>query len=62
MFIEKELLNDVLGDMEDIHHKSGRGVATVYKEPRLKSFPSNNNREQDVTRGNSSHPVCGILL
>ena len=46
MFIEKELLNDVLGDMEDIHHKSGRGVATVYKEPRLKSFPSNNNRTE----------------
>ena len=56
-----DLLNTVLGDMEDVYHKSWSGVATVYEDLKLKSFSYNNNREQTVTKGNSSYPVSGIL-
>ena len=41
-----DLLNTVLGEMEDVCHKSWSGVATVYEDPKLKSLPCNNNREQ----------------
>ena len=53
-----DLLNTVLGDMEDVYHKSWSGVATIYEDPKLKSIPCNNNREQTVARGSSIHPVC----
>ena len=33
-----DLLFTVLGDMEDVHHESWSGVATVYEDPKLKSF------------------------
>ena len=58
-----DLLNTVLGDKEDVYHKSG--VATVSKVPKLKSFPcddNNNNREHTAAKGSSNHPVCGILI
>ena len=41
-----DLLNTVLGEMEDVCHKSWSGVDTVYEDPKLKSLPCNNNREQ----------------
>ena len=57
-----DLLNTVLGDMEDVHHKSWSGVATVYEDLKLKTFSCNNNREQTVAKGSSSYPVSGILI
>ena len=57
-----DLLNTVLGDMEDVHHRSWSGVATVYEDPKLKYFACNNNKEQIAARGSSSHPVYGILI
>ena len=33
-----KMLNTVLGDMEDTYYKSESGVATVYEDPKLKSF------------------------
>ena len=59
-----DLLNIVLGDMEDFHHGSWSEATTVYEDLKLKSLSSNNNknnREQTAARGSSSHPVCGIL-
>ena len=29
----------VLGDMEDVYHKSSSGVASAYEVSKLKSFP-----------------------
>ena len=55
-----KLLNTVL-EIEDFYYKSESGVATVYEDLKLKSFSYNNNREQTVTKGNSSYPVSGIL-
>ena len=52
------MLNTVLGNMEDVYHKSWRGVASGYEVSKLKSFACNNNRDQTVTKGSSSHPVC----
>ena len=57
-----DLLNTVLGDMEDVHHRYWSGADTVNKDLKLKSFSCNNNREYTVVRGSSSHPVCGILI
>ena len=57
-----DLLNTVLGDMEDVYHKSWCGVATVYEDLKLKSFSYNNNREQTVVKGSSSYPVSGIPI
>ena len=54
-----DLLNTVLGDMEDVYHKSWSGVALVYEDLKLKSFPGNNNREQTVTKGSNSHSAYG---
>ena len=54
-----DLLNTVLGDMEDVYHKSWSGVARAYEVFKLKYFPCNNNREQTVAKDSSSHPVCG---
>ena len=57
-----DLLNIVLGDMEDFHHGSWSEATTVYEDLKLKSLSSNNNNiEQTAARGSSSHPVCGIL-
>ena len=55
-----DLLNIVLGDMEDFHHGSWSEATTVYEDLKLKSL-SSNNREQTAARCRSSHPVCGIL-
>ena len=38
-----EMLNTVLGDTEDVYHKSWSGVTSVYEVSKLKSFPCNNN-------------------
>ena len=38
MVYMSDLLNAVLGDTEDVYHKSWSGVATVYEDPKLKSF------------------------
>ena len=55
-----EMLNTVLGDTEDVYYKSGSGVTSVYEVSKLKSFPCNNNNwEQTVAKGSSSHPVYG---
>ena len=61
MVYKIDLLNTVLGDMEDVYHKSSSGVATVQEEHKLKSFSCNNNWEQTVAKGSSNHPVCGII-
>ena len=50
-----DLFITVLGDMEDVHHRFWSGVAGVYEDPELKSSSCNNNREQTVGRGSSSH-------
>ena len=39
-----DLLNTVLGDMDDVYHKSWSGVAGVYDVSKLKYFTCNNNR------------------
>ena len=57
-----DLLNTVLGDMEDGHHESLSGVATVYEDLKLKSFSCNYNRKQTGTRGSSSHPIYDTTL
>ena len=38
-----DLLNTVLGDIEDVYHKYWSEVATVYEDPKLKSLSWNNN-------------------
>ena len=53
------LLNIVLGDIEDVYQKSRNGGSTVYEVSKFKSFSCNNNKEQTVVKGSSSHPVCG---
>ena len=54
----KDSLNTVLGDIKDVHHRFWSGVAGVYEDPELKSSSCNNNREQTVARGSSTHMVC----
>ena len=54
-----DLLNTVLGDMEDVYHQSWGGVASVYEVSNPKSFSCNNDKEQTVVKGSSSHPACG---
>ena len=39
-----DMLNTVLGDMDDVYHKSWSGVAGVYEVSKLKYFTCNNNR------------------
>ena len=57
-----DLLNTVLGDMEDVYHRSQSGVAAVYEVPRLNFFSCDNNKEQTVARGKNGQPVHGILI
>ena len=38
MVYMSDLLNAVLGNMEDNYHKSWSGVARVYEHPKLKSL------------------------
>ena len=54
-----DLLNTVLGDMEDVYHKSWSGVACVYEVSKLKSYPCNSNRKLTVAKGSISHSECG---
>ena len=58
-----EVLNIVLGDMNDVHHGSWSEVTTVYEALKVKSLSCNNNNhiEQTGAKGSSSYPVCGIL-
>ena len=55
-----DLLNTVLGDMQEVYYRSWSRVAAVYENPKTKSVScyNNNNREQTLARDSSSHSVC----
>ena len=57
-----DLLNTVLGAMENVYHESWSGEPSVYEFSKLKSFCCNidrEDREQTVAKDSSSYLICG---
>ena len=54
-----DLLNTVLGAMENVYHESWSGEAGVYEVSKPKPFCCNIDREQTVAKDSSSYLICG---